>query len=695
MTGLAPTRVELLHETESTRVTRLALAGRTVIRKELLGRTRTPGFATNSRSSSGSAASTGSHSSRVSRRTRAPIVLEDAGHASLVELASPIGVEELIELSVRLSRAVAGMHGRGVMHRDIAPSNIVLSADGAPCLVDFALATSFAEIRPEFTHHSEIVGTLPYLAPEQTGRTGRPVDQRADLYALGATLYELATGEPPFGAGDPLRLIARSPRARAGRAGRAQPGAPGRALGDRHAPAREGARRPLPVGGGPAARPGARCGSRRQGPASASAITTSRRGCSRRRGWWAASRKLATLEEAFERALTGRCRACWSAGAPGIGKTALVNELRAAVTGYAGWFVAGKFDEHRRDLEADGVFQAFNALYRLLLAEPEDELAAVRERAVSALGPQRRPRDRALAGGGGAPAVAPDPGDPLTAQARAQRSSVDFLRAVASRERPVVCFVDDLQWAGRTPLGLFGLVLDEEPIEGLLLVGAYRDDGFDPAHPLVELSRSLARGRERSAAATRAPAAAEPCRAGRRDAACRLGRGGEPRRGDRTLRVGQSLRDRRGAQRPPPRRPADRHSGGVALGRRGDSRPSRRFRGRRAHRGARRGPAASVDRAAGRDGVPRRPRPAARAPHRHGRAGRGRRPPARAGARRRRCWSRSPGPTPPCASATTASARPSSTGWDSGAGAACSWRWPGGSRTCPSSSRSPPSSTCP
>ena len=82
----------------------------------------------------------------------------------------------------------------------------MISSDGAPCLVSFGLATSLAEIRPEFTHHSQIVGTLAYLAPEQTGRTGRPVDQRADLYALGATLYELATGEPPFGSQDPLRL---------------------------------------------------------------------------------------------------------------------------------------------------------------------------------------------------------------------------------------------------------------------------------------------------------------------------------------------------------------------------------------------------------------------------------------------------------------------------------------------------------
>jgi serine/threonine protein kinase len=95
---------------------------------------------------------------------------------------------------VQLARAVSDMHRRGVIQRDITPANIVVAHDGAPCLVDFALATSLAEIRPEFTHHTEIVGTLAYLAPEQTGRTGRAVDRRADLYALGATLFELATG---------------------------------------------------------------------------------------------------------------------------------------------------------------------------------------------------------------------------------------------------------------------------------------------------------------------------------------------------------------------------------------------------------------------------------------------------------------------------------------------------------------------
>jgi serine/threonine protein kinase len=81
-------------------------------------------------------------------------------------VAKPLAVDELIGLAVELAQAVAGMHRRGVMHRDIAPANSVISRDGAPCLVGFGLATSLGEIRPEFTHHAEIVGTLAYLAPE-------------------------------------------------------------------------------------------------------------------------------------------------------------------------------------------------------------------------------------------------------------------------------------------------------------------------------------------------------------------------------------------------------------------------------------------------------------------------------------------------------------------------------------------------
>ena len=87
--------------------------------------------------------------------------------------------------------------------------------------------------------------------------------------------------------------------------------------------------------------------------------------------------------------------------------------------------------------------------------------------------------------------VPPEAGDPLTARVRVQHSAVDMLRAVASRKRPVMLFVDDLQWASHTSVGVIDLVLREQ-VEGLLLVGAYRDE-TDPAHPLAP---SLSRWRD-------------------------------------------------------------------------------------------------------------------------------------------------------------------------------------------------------
>ena len=170
----SPVPTEIVHESGRTRVTRLFLPEGTVIRKEPLG----PDGERRVR-----------HETAVLERLRgvagvaqlagAPgyagsVVLADAGRTSLASKARPLAVDELTGLAVRLGRAVAGVHRRGVVHRDITPANIVLSDHGAPCLVDFALASSFAEIRPEFTHHAEIAGTLAYLAPEATGRTGTP-----------------------------------------------------------------------------------------------------------------------------------------------------------------------------------------------------------------------------------------------------------------------------------------------------------------------------------------------------------------------------------------------------------------------------------------------------------------------------------------------------------------------------------------
>ena len=483
-----PVRAETVHQSGRTRVTRLFLPGGTVIRKEPLGRSGERRVRHEVAMLERLRGITGVAQLAAAPQYPGSAVLADAGATSLAGLAKPLAVADLIGLGLGLGRAVAGMHRRGVMHRDVTPANVVLSGDGAPCLVDFALASSLAEIRPEFTHHSEIVGTLAYLAPEATGRTGQPVDQRADLYALGATLYELATGAPPFGSGDPLRLthdhLARAPAPPA-QVNPAVPEALSRII--LHLLEKEPDNRYQTADG--LIYDLERLQDAQTGPVAATPwvgehdfpvrLPAPSRLVSR-------DDERAALEAAFAGALAGQCRGVLVAGRPGVGKTALIDQLRPVVTGADGWFLAGKFDQYRRDLEFDAGYQAFRALGRLLLAEPEEELTQLRERIVAAVGPGAGllaavlPEFAALLG------APPDAGDPLTAQARVQRAAAAAVRAIASRKRPVVLFLDDLQWAGGTPLGFVDLVLTEELVEGLLLVGAYREGEVDAAHSLAE-----------------------------------------------------------------------------------------------------------------------------------------------------------------------------------------------------------------
>ena len=316
------------------------------------------------------------------------------------------------------------------------------------------------------------------------------MDQRADLYALGATLYELATGEPPFGAGDPLRLthdhLARVPTP-PGEINAAVPEMLSAVImhllekepDDRYQSA-DGLLYDL---------------KRMREPGVSTVPPVGE--CDFPLRLLPPSRlvgrddEVVALAAAFDEALTDGCRGVLVGGAPGVGKTALVDQLRPVVTGNDGWFVAGKFDQYRRDLESGGIFQAFRALGRLLLAEPEDELVELRERMLAALGANAGMAAAAMPEFAALLGVAPEAGDPLTAQVRMQHSAVATLRAVASRKRPVVVFVDDLQWAGPTAVGFIDLVFREQ-VEGLLLVGAYRDE-VDPTHPLAA---SLSRWRQ-------------------------------------------------------------------------------------------------------------------------------------------------------------------------------------------------------
>src|SRR5262249_8320913 len=105
-----------------------------------------------------------------------------------------------------LARGVAEAHRLGIVHRDLKPSNILLAADGTPKVADFGLAKSLGA-QSGLTATESILGTPSYMAPEQAEGRTREAGPPADIYSLGAILYELLTGRPPFKAATLLQTL--------------------------------------------------------------------------------------------------------------------------------------------------------------------------------------------------------------------------------------------------------------------------------------------------------------------------------------------------------------------------------------------------------------------------------------------------------------------------------------------------------
>ncbi|AKJ28935.1 diguanylate cyclase [Caldimonas brevitalea] len=422
------------------------------------------------------------------------LAMRDEGGVPLstVMQRTPLGLSEVVRFGCALAGVLANVHRAGVIHKDINPSNILVSGPlQQPTLIDFSISSNAAEERPGFTHQSHIAGTLAYMSPEQTGRTGRSVDSRADLYALGVTLYELTTGRKPFVSDDLLELVhdhlVQVPVAPAS----VQPDVPQNlsdvimrllekepdhryqsAQGLAYDLARvqealqKGDTTPFVLG-------------QQDFPVR---LTPPSRLVGR-------DTEIEALRDSVDHSIDGSGCCLLVSGAPGVGKTVLINELRPMVTARHGWFVSGKFDQYRQDAPATSL-EALRALGRLLLAESEDQLASHRERVLEGLGsnigfgPSLLPEFVLLLGRH--PRVTVD--DPREAEVRMIQATLDLLRSIACPERPLVMVYDDMQWAPSISLSFIdAVVTGSDRIPGLLVVVAYRPNEVDAAHPLSVL----------------------------------------------------------------------------------------------------------------------------------------------------------------------------------------------------------------
>ncbi|WP_436533597.1 diguanylate cyclase [Actinoplanes sp. HUAS TT8] len=483
---------ELLYDSERTRVTRIREAdGSWVVSKQPLG----PGADERLRNELAALQRLAGVDGTPQLVGDGTLTLRDMPARTLSEQPGPWAPDRLVDLAQRLAGVLAGIHRHGVIHRDVSPANVLVTDAGEPILIDFELAALTVQ-----DHHTEVpedglAGTLPYLAPEQTGRTGRPVDHRADLYALGATLYELATGAPPFGRDrDPLSLIhdhlARVPVPPV----EVNPQVPAmlsemimRLLQkepDRRYQSAEGLAHDLTL---------LRLGGlttlgSRDFPLR---LTPPARLIGR-------DAPLAALRQLLAGVTGGHSALALVTGPPGVGKTSLVDRLRPAVAEAGGRFVAGKFDQFRHDVGGDAVREAFDLLGSQLLSESDEVVAELRARLRDALGPNTglvgtmMPPFRALLG---VETEEPLTEDPRGLFARLRLAVLTVLRTIAGGDSPVVFFLDDLQWAAGAAFRFLDDVLDQEDLPGLLVLGAYREEEVDEAHPLTAVLARLHRER--------------------------------------------------------------------------------------------------------------------------------------------------------------------------------------------------------
>ena len=406
------------------------------------------------------------------------VIEEDTDHR--------LPLEQAIEIAKETCRGLEFAHSRGIVHRDLKPGNVWLTDDGVAKIGDFGLAVAID--RSRLTTEGMMVGTVSYMPPDQA--MGGEVTPRADLYSLGAMLYEMVTGRPPFLGDDSVAII--------GQHINTPPVAPTWHNGQCPRPlealilrllAKDPSERPESAADVLSALDGLDLSEPVVGAQGLAPLQGDGHALDSLAGgvFVGRQREMGELKAALEDALSGRGRLVTLVGEPGIGKTRTAQELATYAGLRSAQVLWGRCYEEQGMPPYWPWVQAIRSYVRE--HEPDQLRSEMGAGAADIAEVVSDVKERL-------PDLKPPPqlDSPEQARFRLFDSITAFLKS-ASQKQPLVLVLDDLHWADQPSLLLLQFVARELGNSRLLLIGTYRDMELNRQHPLSESLGELTRER--------------------------------------------------------------------------------------------------------------------------------------------------------------------------------------------------------